>query len=335
MKRWNLWMALICSLCLSCSAILPAAASGTPSGEDKGLKPVEEQQTSYGSGDYTIRIFSGNQGTFADGSTMKIISVAPEQPGQEIQIQLNSYQENIRLKDTKYYVRGIRESGRDNSTVEAASFIVGKDMDFVIAYGLKGKMVGYTVEFVDTSGRTLAKSLSLEGKEGEKQIVSYQYIEGYRPQAYNLAKTLKNDPGENIFRFVYTRNTAPEGAVIGEGGEIIIYIDGETTVLPGATVVGGGGAAGTGGGGTAEGPQAGDEDIAAEETPLAGTPEQLIDLDDEQTPLSGNPFSGITGNATLLGIPIPLIAVTGSIIAGGLWYVLFYRKRKKKKGLKS
>ena len=39
---------------------------------------------------------------------------------------------------SKYYAKGIRESGRDNSTVTASAFKVDGDADYVMAYGMKG-----------------------------------------------------------------------------------------------------------------------------------------------------------------------------------------------------
>ena len=35
-------------------------------------------------------------------------------------------------------------------------------------------------------------------------IMPCKYIDGYQPQAYNLAKTLVGDPEKNVFIFTYT-----------------------------------------------------------------------------------------------------------------------------------
>ena len=40
-------------------------------------------------------------------------------------------------------------------------------------------------------------------------MVAYIYIEGWTPQAYNMTQTLKKDPAENVFTFVYTRTEQP------------------------------------------------------------------------------------------------------------------------------
>ena len=56
--------------------------------------------------------------------------------------------------DERYYVKGFREAGKDNSNglyVDTYNS-VEHDMDFVVAYGMKGSAVEYTVNFVDANG---------------------------------------------------------------------------------------------------------------------------------------------------------------------------------------
>ena len=48
-------------------------------------------------------------------------------------------------EDSKYYVKGVRMGGRDNSTVDLAYFRVERDEDYVVAYGIRGNLVQYTV----------------------------------------------------------------------------------------------------------------------------------------------------------------------------------------------
>lgn len=338
MKRWTRIIALMLSLCLLSFTTLTAAASelpdgsGTNTGNSGTLKPVEDSKPYGDKKTYTVRIFSGNQGRFKKGDpTVKTIEINPyevEGENKVVRIDLPDYKDQVEVLDgSKYYVKGIRLSGRDNSTIDAKSFVVDRDMDFVVAYGLKGKMVRYRVEFVDENGRTLADTQYFEGKEGEKQIVSYLYIDGYRPQAYNLAKTLTDKESDNVFRFIYTPGTVPEGVITGEGGEIITYIDGGTTVLPG-----GGAGGGAGGGGAAPADGGGAAVIPDAETPLGGEPQDIIDLDEEETPLAGGGgIFSVNGNATLLGIPIPVVVAAGAVIAGGLWYMLIYRRKKQQK----
>ena len=49
------------------------------------------------------------------------------------------------VTDERYYVRGVRRSGRDNSEAEAPTFRVASDRDYVMAYGIRGNMAAYTV----------------------------------------------------------------------------------------------------------------------------------------------------------------------------------------------
>lgn len=243
---------------------------------------------------------------------------------------------SIKLNDnSKYYVMGIRESGRDNNTVGAIT--VTGDKDYVIAYGLRGKMVNYTVEFVDQAGNMLAAPQTYEGKVGDKPVVAYLYIDGYRPQAYNLTKTLEEDASKNVIQFVYSPATTPAGTVTGTGGEFVTLIDNGTTIGggggaggiidEGTTVIEGGGA----GAGGADAGGAGDAGVTIEDEPTPlGAPEELIDLDDEDVPLAGGGgLFGTDGNADLLGIPLPVIILIGGVMAGGLWYAFVYRKKKK------
>ena len=309
-------------------------------------------------GDYTykIRIYAGNQGSFSEGNS----DVREyENVAQFSQLEGKCY---VKLNEPeKYYVRGIRESGRDNDTVPVGAAAsapdengvsavdiqipVDGDRDYVVAYGIRGNMVSYTVTYKDSAGNDLIPPRTFEGKIGDKQIVPYQYIEGYRPNAYSMAKTLEEDASKNVFPFVYTLVTAQSGGTIGEGGERVTYVDNGTTVIRnpaagtgGTTVVDGGttviagdgaGAGGTGDGEAAEG-DAGAEVIEDEQTPL-GEPQQLIDLDDEEVPLAeGSGIFGIDGNASLLGIPLAVIGVIILVIAASLWFTLVYMKKKKK-----
>ena len=337
MKKYTKLAAFFLSLALLVQASVPVLAT------------ADTDPAAAGGYTYKIRIYAGNQGVFSDGNSDVI--------GQEAQLNDRiSGTCQVKLSDPdKYYVRGIRESGRDNDTVPAGvtatapneegiseveiGILVESDRDYVVAYGIRGNMVEYTVEYVDSAGNELIPARTYEGKLGDKQIVPYQYIEGYRPNAYSMAKTLKEDE-ENVFRFVYTLVTAPNGGTIGEGGERVTYVDngmtiirnpvriGETTVRDGGTTVIGG----EGGAGGADGQGADGADGAVledEQTPL-GEPAQLIDLDDEEVPLAGNSLFDIVGNARLLGIPLPVIGAIVLFIAVCLWFALVYTKKRKK-----
>lgn len=311
---------------------------------------------------YKIRIYAGNKGSFLGEENSDVIKYdnVSETPqlGKTCKIKLDD--EKLADGQYKYYVRGIRVSGRDNDTVPAGATAtptgedgvyvvnigipVDSDMDYVVAYGIRGKMVKYTVTYKDAAGNELYTAQTFEGKIGDFQIVPYQYIDGYRPNAYTYGKTLDEDPSKNVFPFVYERVTAPNGGTIGEGGETVTYVDNGTTVITnpaaggggttvidgGTTVIPGGGAGGAAGAGDAADGGAGTEVIADEQTPL-GEPEQMINLDDEDVPLAeGNGIFGLDGDANLLGIPLPVIGVIVLVIALGLGFAFMFLKKKKK-----
>ena len=79
---------------------------------------------------YTVRIYGGNQGTYQGEDMIEITGLAY---GDRFTFSLRDVQLN---DDSKYYVRGLRESGKDNNTVNGlASFTVTEDQDYVVAYG--------------------------------------------------------------------------------------------------------------------------------------------------------------------------------------------------------
>ena len=177
---------------------------------------------------YTVTFYAGNQGTFngASGLTVNSESAAITQSGDKIvisglqagdEVGLNA-QAAITLDATsKYYVQGLRLSGRDNDTVEASVFVVDGDADYVVAYGIKGNQVEYTVNYRDDEGNELAESEVFYGNVGDKPVVAYKYIDGYVPEALGLTKTLSANSAENVFTFEYDRAPLTTVVVPGEG----------------------------------------------------------------------------------------------------------------------
>lgn len=216
--------------------------------------------------------------------------------------------------ESKYYVlSGVRSSGADNGD-RTGAFMVTRDEDYVVAYGIKGQQVGYTLRFVDENGNRLADDILRQGYVGDKPVVAYQYIDGYRPKALNVTKTLEPDETQNIFTFEYT----PLGTNV------------TTTFLPGGVTVidlgGAGGGGGGGGGGAPAGP--GGEVLPEPETPLA-PPEEIVDLDEPETPLAGMMEDFAT---SLSGMALPVkIALAGGVIALGTFIILAIVKKRKKK----
>jgi hypothetical protein len=182
---------------------------------------------------YTVTFYAGNQGTFADGAGKIVMSNLKYGAFVSFDVQKDGV---VTLNNSdKYYVKGLRKSGRDNSEtdeLEASrySVTVKGDADYVVAYGIKGNQVAYTVNYQDVDGKELLASNTYYGNVGDKPVVAYQYVEGYTPQALALTKTLSENSAENVFTFRYT----PIGTTV-------VTIPGETTtvttVVPGTTNV--------------------------------------------------------------------------------------------------
>ena len=167
---------------------------------------------------YKVTVYAGNKGTI-DGQEQKEITGLSL--GSQVILDINS----VKVTDDKYYVKGFRLSGRDNEEALATPTIeVDGDVDYVVAYGIKGDMVAYTVNYQDANGKTLADSQTFYGNAGDKPVVAYKYIENYIPQALALTKTLSDNESENVFTFTYTP---------GETDRIVETTTTVTTIVPG------------------------------------------------------------------------------------------------------
>lgn len=319
MKKLKKMLYVMLSLCLLMGTVQPVSAKG-------------EEYT------YTVRFFAGRQGTFSGGEVLVF-------EGLHYGDQVNFYQSAVTLNDnSKYYIRGIRESGKDNSeSTQTPSFTVTGDRDYVVAYGILGDATSYTINYVDEEGNTLAPSETYYGNVGDRPVVAYIYIEGWVPQAYNLTRTLKKDPAENVFDFIYTKEETPAAnqpgpgpapgpsqtpAPAAPGGVTVVPAqpEGETPPAEDGTVPGGPTPVEdetTPGGGTPEGGQ----DIADDPTPGGNGPDQLRDLDDEKTPLTN--ILTVAADARLLGIPVPVVIVLAVGAVAAAWYFLLLKRKKK------
>ena len=168
---------------------------------------------------YTVRLYQGGQGTFDGGEDPLVISGlkygdritigdAETTGGYSLSVVdaqgVTLRSASLSLADgSKFYVKGIRQSGRDNNTVGTKSFEITEDMDFVVAYGIQGDPTSYTARYVGPNGEELLPSVTYTGNVGDKPVVAYLYKEGYRPDYYNLTKTLSRDETENVFTFHY------------------------------------------------------------------------------------------------------------------------------------
>ena len=251
---------------------------------------------------YTITLSAGNMGTIN---------------GQEKTVYTGAvYGENwasfdlsqVQVTDERYYVKGVRLSGRDNADALAApAFRVTGDADYVVAYGVRGDQVAYTVQYQDEDGETLAPSQTFYGNVGDKPVVAYRYVDGYIPQSLALTKTLSANEAENIFTFVYTQGdpdtivrTETETTVVTGEPSVITVVAGAPAAA--GTAAGGTAAGGTGTGGAAD---AGDGTAAGEvadggtetveEEPVPEGTQDIVDLDEEETPLGDLEIEDNTG----------------------------------------
>ena len=282
---------------------------------------------------YTVSFFSGNPGSFTNLSSFQVRkAVGNEQEvsishlGHKVVISGLEYgdtvscnaQDSISLDaDSKYYVKGIRLSGRDNNTVASSAFTVVEDQDYVIAYGIPGEMTEYTVEYVDEAGNTLAPSRIYSGNVGDEPVIAYLYIDGYTPASYNQTSKLVSDSNSNIFRFVYSRgqsitdnggNNVTPGAGAGVDGNAnnpVIIPDGNNT--PAA-----------GGGPPPATVNYSNQTIVDPETPRTSNP--LIHIIDTITPLADN----LSRSGLWLPIVVGVVAVSGVAVSG----VFIIRKRR-------
>ena len=211
---------------------------------------------------YTVTFYAGNQGTFANMDDLTVsgkgtpqismegdrITVSGLTQGDVISFDVNQGAVSLG-EDSKYYVQGLRLSGRDNDEqMEEPAFWVTGDEDYVVAYGIQGDMTSYTVNYVDENGNELAPSRTYYGNVGDKPVVAYLYMDGYMPQVLTLTQTLSANQAENVFTFEYSPN--PVEVIPGETVTITTTEPGTTNVITQQVPVAGTGVTGTGGTGT-------------------------------------------------------------------------------------
>lgn len=315
-------------------------------------QPVQAAEDAYS---YTLRLYAGAQGTIGP-EVVRIVKGSSAQVsienGEVCVVSGLRYDDQVIFdiqggvalnEGSKYYRKGFRVSGEDNGSSRLAtpSVTVKGDADFVVAYGIQGETVAYTVRYVDGQGNELYPSAMYYGNVGDKPVVAYQYIEGWQPQAYNLGKTLVADASQNVFDFIYTRIptvvTTDTVVVPGQPAEpqepVVQEPEGVTVVEP------------------EEGPEAPIEpvgdDIEDDETPLA-PPDDYRNLDDEETPLGGydggedgtDDDKGIMASilddiATPLAVlttpaKAGILAVLAALAGVGVWLIVAARKKGKK-----
>lgn len=271
-----------------------------------GLFPVNTLAEEY---TYQVTFYSGNQGTFNGTEGLSVDNhssgsqYAVEENGDEITVSGLKQGDIVSFDvqagavqmadDSKYYLRGIRQSGRDNDTVQTSAFRVDGDAEYVLAYGIRGNQTGYTVNYQDAQGNELAPSRTYYGNVGDKPVVAYLYIEDYNPQTLALTRTLSENEAENVFTFVYTPVPTE---VITEPGDTITNTTTVTETVPGTTDEGTAAGTGTGTAGTGTaGTGTGTAGTAGEGTGAAGTAVEGTGAAGEGTGAAGTDETGTAG----------------------------------------
>lgn len=164
---------------------------------------------------YTVRVLPGAKGT---GGVQEFDGL---HYGETVTVAVDPDAVN----DEKYYAKGLKDSGMDNNhpesdfaedhylTTDGAgnwTITVTKDQDFVVAYGLEGSAVGYTVNYQSAAGAPIAQSSTYYGSIGDMPVISYLYVDGYTPREYTLSRPLSANEAENVFTFVYDAIVVPQ-----------------------------------------------------------------------------------------------------------------------------
>ena len=147
---------------LLCLMILCAMSAAVWAAEDNGYT-------------YTVRVYAGAQGEIDGGKA--VITESGLRYGDSWTFDMS----RVTVTNEKYYAKGVRESGDDNSALAMGAFEVKKDVDLVIAYGVKGdKQTSYTLHFVNyANGEELEGSATYYGNVGDKPVVAYKFIDGF------------------------------------------------------------------------------------------------------------------------------------------------------------
>ena len=292
-----------------------------------------------GSYTYTITLSAGNMGTISGQEKTVYTGAVYGESWASFDLS------QVQVTDERYYVKGIRLSGRDNADALAApAFLVTGDADYVVAYGVRGDQVAYTVQYQDEDGETLAASQTFYGNVGDKPVVAYRYVDGYIPQSLALTKTLSANEAENIFTFVYTQGdpdtivrTETETTVVTGEPSVITVVAGAPAAAgtaAGGTAAGAAGGTGTGGAadagdGAAAGEVADGGTETVEEEPVPEGTQDIVDLDEEETPLGDLEIEDNTGaNAEGLSMvgSVAVAAAAGVILICLIVYLMKKRR---------
>ncbi len=307
---------------------------------------------------YTVKLFAGNQGELTKGGVIASrdgkaspagVTISYDQDkailkglkyGDTVYI---NYQDAAAVTDERYYVKGVRRSGRDNSEATESTFSVGSDRDYVIAYGIKGDMVSYTVNYVNAAGTQILQSDTYYGLPGEQQHVSARYVDGYQPQAYNLVKTLVQNEAENVFDFVYTPIAEPVTTPAPTPAPTTPAATTPAATTPAATPAAP--AAATPAAPAAATPTPapatttpeteGGDQVGGDQTPIPDeeTPQGTTNLDDEETPLGQQDLEADRPGTVMSYLPVYIGIGAAAVAAMAIMGTYVYLRNKKKKAM--
>lgn len=270
-------VASILAACLGAAmGVMPAMAA-----EVKFEQPYE----------YQVLLYPG------DGTLNGVSEAVPYVPKNGyVEIDYSSAMPN----DDRYYVKGVRLAGLDNSRATTSAdrvlnLPVDGDAQYVVAYGLKKNQVAYTINFVDAAGNQIADPETLYGNPGDKPVVAFRYIDNYLPTTYNLTKTLSENAADNVFTFTYNAAPGVTYTVVDNGVATGAAPAGAAVAPAGAAAVADAAAAG--------------EILGEDGTPLAA-PTELEDIDDNDNPL----VSGVEPGAEAASFDMNMLLIAGGAV---------------------
>lgn len=282
---------------------------------------------------YTVRVFSGEQGSFKANSSSADMLVATVKSGAQFGLD-NIGAINVKDAD-KYYVKGWKYAGHDetNETL-LGSFPVNRDVDLVVSYGVFVDKVGYTVRYVSSDGTELLPTQEFFGNVGDRPVLAYRYVEGFMPDAYNLTGELYSNASENVYTFVYTAVATPEEpTVVTPTVEVVPAADAGGEAAAPADAAAAAVAPDAAPAEAVENPPA-EQLIADDGNPLA-QPAEIKDIRDDETPMASatslstfDPTSDaeMLFSPTILGTTVSIAALLAAVAA----IILFFMYRKKK-----
>ena len=292
---------------------------------------------------YMVRLYPGDPqvAKFKNGSYQEQSNVAF---GSSASFDISEGpQGQVVIQDDRYAVKGFRKAGQDSMNVgnaESSSYIaasgevtvsaVNRDQDYVVVYGIDGKMVPYTITIRSSTTGAVLRTLQYRGEEGDQPIIALPYIENYvAPGTHGRTPTTLKKGAANSWSVTYTPATATT-----------------TTTTTTTAVVGGGGNANANQNANANA-NANAATAAANANAVTPSYEPGLEIiNDTATPLAEFEEPEVSNPPTMIAfadngpeagayrkVPswalIAGAAVLGLLIAALYWYLLFYRKKKK------